>query len=82
MEKINKEELMKKLNLTEKELEKVPGGASTNSYEDCKAECDRKEIAEMNSCDQLYPEEVRTNCINAAFNWHRHCVQQCQPILG
>ena len=26
MEKINKEELMKKLNLTEKELEKVAGG--------------------------------------------------------
>ena len=28
MEKINKEELMKKLNLTEEELEKVAGGSS------------------------------------------------------
>ena len=38
MEKINKEELMKKLNLTEEELEKVAGGTS-KEFTDCIAIC-------------------------------------------
>ena len=50
MEKINKEELMKKLNLTEEELEKVMGGSSgvgdTHCFTNCVMECD----ADDNQC--------------------------------
>ena len=38
MEKINKEELMKKLNLTEEELEKVAGGESNVNWQ-CFGDC-------------------------------------------
>ena len=39
MEKINKEELMKKLNLTEEELEKIAGGTTTNAFLICFTQC-------------------------------------------
>ena len=39
MEKINKEELMKKLNLTEEELEKVAGGVNWQCFVACMNKC-------------------------------------------
>ena len=75
MEKITKDELMKKMKLTKEDLEKVAGGA----FAECKAECDEKEIQEMNSCDRVFPdEESRTKCIEAAFKCHRNCVLACE----
>ena len=41
MEKINKEELMKKLNLTEEELKKVVGGEVGSDIDDCIKECEK-----------------------------------------
>ena len=35
MEKINREELMKKLNLTEEELEKITGGVNLECFNKC-----------------------------------------------
>ena len=59
MEKINKEELMKKLNLTEEELEKVMGGSSgvcdTDRFEKCLMECDAD--------DKECPERCMKKCI-------------------
>ena len=39
MEKINKEELMKKLNLTEEEMEKVAGGLGSSACKECLSNC-------------------------------------------
>ena len=41
MEKINKEELMKSLNLTEEELEKVAGGGYSPNCDDVKADFEK-----------------------------------------
>ncbi len=76
MEKITREELLQKLNLTEEELEKAAGG----SFAECKAECDEKEIMEMISCDEAFPDDEsrRNDCIFAAFICHRNCVKDCE----
>ena len=47
MEKISKEELMEKLNLTEEELEKVTGG---ESLEECYARADKQQMACLGNC--------------------------------
>ena len=50
MEKINKEELMKKLNLTEEELEKIAGGSKTDWDGDCFFNCYIKQELSFDFC--------------------------------
>ena len=76
MEIITKDELMQKLNLTEEDLATVAGG----SFAECKAECDEKEIMEMNSCNAAFPDDdkARDECIMGLFELHRRCVLDCE----
>ena len=76
MEKITKEELLKTLKLTEEDLATVAGG----SFAACKAECDEKEIMEMNSCNEAFPydDKARNECIMSLFELHRRCVLDCE----
>ncbi len=60
MEKISKEELMKKLNLTEEETEKVSGG---ESLQECYARADKQQMACLGKC----PERAR-GCIQICYN--------------
>ena len=63
MEKINKEELMKKLNLTDEELEMVTGGSATE-FKECVSYCtthsmlihsERTPDECVSMCRRLYP---------------------------
>ena len=59
MEKINKEELMKKLNLTEEELEKVAGGSSGVYDSECFGIC----LMECDADDKECPNRCMKKCI-------------------
>ena len=51
MEKINKEELMKKLNLTKEDLEKVAGGLGSSACKECIENCEKGSAAEKGKDD-------------------------------
>ena len=86
MEKINKEELMKKLNLTEEELEKVAGGTMVNSVASCREYCDDLDIKQMDTCEQMYQDHIITTregldeCIMSSYTSHINCLKACEPI--
>ena len=70
MEKINKEELMKKLNLSEEDLTKVAGGESSDNcilqcnvlFFNCKRAC--------RGCDY-------DACMGRCYDWTNTCLENC-----
>ena len=54
MEKVTKEELMKKLNLTEEELEKVAGGLEGLTCKECRENCNKN--------NHVQDSKDKTNC--------------------
>ena len=82
MDKITKEELMKKLNLTEEKLAKVAGGTLVNSVASCKQNCDDREIAEMHQCEEMFLDnkEELDKCIMSLTISHYNCVKSCEPL--
>ena len=82
MDKINKEELMKTLDLTEEEQEKVAVGTFVNSVESCLQNCDEQEIEEMKRCEELFlnNKEELDKCIMSLTTSHYKCRKSCEPL--
>ena len=87
MEKINREELMKKLNLTEEEMEKVAGGRLSSfqkcqwpSYEACIANCDAVYEENEYHCTHYAAPSRYDECVKEANDYHCECITHCLHV--
>ena len=71
MEKINKEELMKKLNLTEEEMEKVAGGDIIDV--ECRNRCISQKAEVLATCLSVRYKV----CVALAEDFENECLSRC-----
>lgn len=71
MEKINKEELMKKLNLTEEEMEKVAGGDIIDV--ECRNSCTSQKAEVLATCLSVRYKV----CVAFAEDFEKECLSKC-----
>ena len=80
MDKINKDELMKRLNLTEEKLEKVAGGGIYGmTLEYCIDGCMTGALIEIEGCGSKYVSgsaEYQA-CIDEYEKWRDDCIDFC-----
>ena len=76
MEKINREELMKKFNLSEEDLEKVAGGTGTEEV--CRGMCDMERDHNLAICEK-HPKDSPdyTMCTNLIMTGYNNCLNLC-----
>ena len=79
MEKISKEELMKKLNLSDEGLEKVTGGSPDGDH--CRDHCWQSALYKDITCSQLdkegAPREVIESCERSISTRYYACMADC-----